>query len=162
MSAPSTGAMFTRMVGTPSTDTATVALAGQCLTDAENEIKKRLAKRYDFTAAPFDTTTTYPPQYTSLVELLAIGYMYENMARGSKDSYARADRYIKKVSDNINDLLEGNAQLLDTSGNPVSEIDGEWTVYTTTNYPNTFNEDDPENWKVSSDKLDDIEALRDE
>ncbi len=161
MAGPTTTAMSTRMVGTVF-DTATTSLATQCITDAQNEINKRLTKRYDLTASPFNTTTAYPPQYTTMIEMLAIGYMYENLSRGGKDAYNRADRYIDKVMENIDDLLNGEAQLVDSTGSPVTESDSEWAVYGTDNYSPTFNEDDPDNWEVSQDKLDDIESLRDE
>lgn len=154
-------ALSIKMVGTVF-NTATTSLATQCITDAENEIKKRLAKRYDFSAAPFLTTTTYPPMIVTLTETLAIGYMYDNMSRGGKEGMARADRYIKRVMDNLTELNEGAAQLLDTTGAPVSEIEGEWTVYATEAYSHTFNEDEPKDWAVSTDKLDDISDERDE
>jgi hypothetical protein len=86
--------------------------------------------------------------------------MYENMSRGSKEGFARADRYIDRVMANINALLEGDAQLTDSSGNLVTEIEGDWRVVATTVYPQTFNEDDPHNWRVSQDKLEDIEDDR--
>jgi hypothetical protein len=143
------------MVGTIN-DTATAALAAVCITDAENEIKKKLSKRYDFSGSPFDTTTSIPPIITSLTETLAIGYMYENMARGSKEGHARADRYIKRVMENLDSLATGASQILDTAGSAVTEIDGDWAVHTTENYNTTFNEDDPENWSPDLDKLEDI------
>jgi hypothetical protein len=149
------------MVGTVN-DTATVSLASASIYDAENEIKKRLGKRYDFSVSPFLTTTSIPPMITSLTETLAIGYMYENMARGSKEGYARADRYIKRVTDNITELLEGEAALLNTAGAALTELEGPWRVQSTDAYPPTFNEDDPKFWKVSTDKLEDIEDERDE
>lgn len=161
MAGPTTTAVFARMVGTIN-DTATTALVTQCLSDAENEIKKRLAKRYDFSAAPFLTTTTYPPQYTILIERLAVGYTYEYMARGGKEAFNRSDKIIGRVMDNIDELVNGEAALIDTTGAVVEESDGTWTVQATTAYPNTFNEDDPENWDVSTTKLDDISSARDE
>ena len=143
------------MVGTVF-DTLTTNLASASIYDAEAEIEKRLSKRYDFSAAPFDTTTTIPPMITVLTETLAIGYMYENMSRGSKEGYARADRYIKRVMENIDSLLAGEAQLTDSSGDLITEIDGDWAIQSATDYSPTFNEDDPDNWAVDQDKLDDI------
>ena len=154
-----TTSLFTKMIGTVN-DTATINLASASIYDAENEIKKLLAKRYDFSVAPFLTTTSIPPIVTTMTETLAIGYMYENMSRGSKEGYARADRYIKRVMDNIEKLVEGEAQLTDSSGDPISEIEGDWAVYTTDQYDNTFNEDDPSNWSPDQDKLDDIDSER--
>jgi hypothetical protein len=156
-----TTSLSTKMVGTIF-DSATTSLASASITDAEREIKKQLSKRYDFSAAPFLDYATVPPSLIYLTETLAIGYMYENMARGSKEGYARADRYIKRVMDNLEELKAGEAQLLDTNGEEVSEIVGDWAIHTTENYPPTFNEDDPENWKVSTSKFDDIEDSRDE
>ena len=147
------------MIGTVF-DTATVALASACIYDAENELKKHLCKRYDFSASPFLTTTSIPPMLTTLTETLAVGYMYENMARGSKDGYTRADRYIDRVMANVKQLLAGEAQFTDSTGDLIEEIDGDWAVYATTNYEPTFNEDDPQNWKVDQDKLDDIDSDR--
>jgi len=161
MAFATTTTLQVKMVGT-TFNSATTALATLCITDAENEIKKRLAKRYDFSAAPFLTTTTYPPMIVTLTETLAIGYMYENLARGGKESYVRSDKYIKRVMDNLTELNEGSAQLIGVDGIPVDELeDGEWQVFTTEQYPNTFNEDDPENWDVSSDKLEAISDERD-
>jgi hypothetical protein len=156
-----TSSLQAKMVGTIF-DSATTVLASTCIYDAENEIKKRLSGRYDFAAAPFLTTTTYPPMIITLTETLAIGYMYENMSRGSKEGYARADRYIKRVMENLKALSEGDAQLVDTAGVVVDELDGDWQVLVTESYPHTFNEDDPENWAVSSEKIDDIASERDD
>lgn len=159
MAGPTTTAMQTRMVGTVF-DTATTSLATQCLTDAQNEINKHLASRYDISASPFNTTTSYPPQYTTMIEMLAIGYMYEHLSRGGKDAYNRADRYIDKVMANLEQLKDGDAILVDSNGDTVTEAEGDWAVYGTTAYSKTFNEDDPDNWAVDQDKLDDIESER--
>lgn len=148
------------MVGTVF-DTATTNLASACIYDAETELKKHLCKRYDFTAAPFLTTTTYPPMIVTLAQTLALGYMYENMARGSKEGYARADRYIDRVMENVEALKNGEAQLTLSDGSLVEEIDGDWKILATTAYSPTFNEDDPENWKVDNNKLEDIADERD-
>jgi hypothetical protein len=156
-----TGALQIKMVGSPTFDSATVALASACIYDAENEIRKRLAQRYDFSASPFLTTTTLPPIIVTLTETLAVGYMYENMARGSKEGYARADRYIKRVFENLEMINEGKANIVDSTGAIVDQIDGDWAIYATENYSPTFNEDHPRNWIVSQDKLDDIDSERD-
>lgn len=155
-----TSSLAVKMIGTVF-DTATTNLASACMFDAENEIQKRLAKRYDFTASPFLTTTTHPPMIVTLVQTLSIGYMYENMARGSKEGLARADRYLKRVFENIDGLLDGKFQLSDASGTLVTETEGEWKVYeSASSYEPTFNEDSPESWSVDSDKLDDIASDR--
>jgi hypothetical protein len=155
-----TTSLQTKMVGTPTFDTATTNLASACIYDAENELRKLLSKRYDFGATPFLSASSLPPVIVTLTETLAIGYMYENMARGSKDGYARADRYIKRVMDDVALLVAGEAQLVDTAGAVVDEIAGDWAIIQTTQYEPTFNEDDPRKWKIDQDKLNDIAASR--
>lgn len=156
-----TSSLQTKMVGTVF-DTATTNLASACIYDAESEIKKQLSKRYDFAASPFLTTTTIPPIVTYMTETLALGYMYENMARGSKEGHQRADRYIKRVMDNLTSLQDGDVQLMDSSGSLITEITGDWIVRgTNSSYSPTFNEDDPTSWAVDQDKLDDIADERD-
>ena len=155
-----TSSLSVKMVGTVF-DTATTSLASTCIYDAENEIRKRLALRYDFTASPFLTTTSIPPMISTLAETLAVGYMYENMARGSKEGYARADRYIKRAMENLTALAAGEAALVGVSGTVIDVIEGDWAIRATTDYAPTFNEDDPHSWAVSSTKLDDISDERD-
>lgn len=160
MYATTTG-MAVKMVGTVF-DSATTSLASACIYDAENEIKKQLGKRYDVSSAYFQTTTSIPPIIRSLAETLAIGYMYEFMARGSKEGHARADRYIKRVMENLKSIAEGTLQVTDTAGAALTGNPDEWKVHSnTTDYSNTFNEDAPANWEVDPDKLEDIESERD-
>lgn len=88
--------------------------------------------------------------------------MHEATSRGSKDAYARADRYLKKAQTNLDQLLDGTAALVDSSGDIVETESNENPVYcNTTDYAPTFNEDDPKNWAVDGDKLDDIDDERD-
>ena len=153
-----------KMVGTVF-DTATVSLGVQCVLDAENEIKKWIGKRYDLSDTTyFSSSTVCPPLLRSLNQDLAIGYMYESMSRGSKEGYARADRYIKRVMDNLKNIQDGVVALLDTAGSAIPEnADAEWKVYeNVSSYASTFNEDSPKNWRVSRNKLDDISDERDE
>lgn len=84
------------------------------------------------------------------------------MSRGGKEGYVRSDKYIKRVMDNIKDLLNGDAKLLTPAGVDVAQLDNNWGIQVTTSYPQTFNEDDPTNWAVSTEKLDDISDDRDE
>ena len=157
-----TTGMQTKMVGTVF-DTATTSLASACIYDAENEVKKQLAKRYDTESAYFQTSTSIPPIIRSVTETLALGYMYENMSRGSKEGHARADRYIKRAMENLTSLQVGELQLTDTAGALITELSNDWQVqHTGDDYASTFNEDDPKNWKVDKDKLDDIADERED
>lgn len=159
-----TTSLEAKMIGTVF-DTATISLANQCITDAENEIKKWIGKRYDLSDTTyFSSATVAPPLLKTLNADLAVGYMYESMSRGSKEGYARADRYIKRVMDNLKNLQDGTVALVNSSGDLVPEdADREWKVYeNVSSYAPTFNEDNPKNWKVSRNKLNDIDDERDE
>lgn len=149
------------MVGT-TFDTATTSLCTKLITHSENEINKYLSKRYDISS--FNTSTSIPPLVTSLCETLAEGYMYQRMARGGKESISRGKELIKQAIDNLQLIADYKLDLVNSSGSVISDLSQ--TAYrvlsNTTNYANTFNEDDELNWKVSQNKLDDISTERDE
>jgi hypothetical protein len=139
-------------------DTATTSLADNLITQAENEVKKFLSKRYDLGSATFATSTSIPPVVTTITEWLATGYMHDSMSRGSKDSFKRADRFINRAMDNLKEIAGYKLDLLDTAGSVI--VDKSTTSYqvltNTDTYSNTFDEDDPLNWAVNSNKLEDI------
>lgn len=147
------------MVGTKN-DSATSALVSAMITDAEAEVDKFLSKRYDLSTAYFQTSTSTPPAIRMITETLALGYTYENMARGSKEAYMRSDRLIKRATDNLQSIMDGDMQLFDSAGNLIDETDVNWQIKNSTDYTPTFAEDDPKNWKVDPDKLDDISDER--
>lgn len=146
--------------GTGNSFSGLTALASDCITDAENEVKKRLAVKYD--VGEWTTSAATPPMVQTITKWLAVGYLYEATARGSKEAFARADRYIKRGQQNLDEILAGKAELTDSSGDVV-EVDAEAkpVLGNTTDYHPTFNEDSPLNWRPDSDKLDDIDDERD-
>jgi hypothetical protein len=144
------------MIGT-TFDTGTSALATKCITWAENEINKKLVKRYDITAFQ----TTVPPVLESIAEQLSIGMMYEQMSRGSKESLNRAEQIKKSAMDNLKDLSENKIGIADTAGSIISPRTGAKGVLdNTSGFTPTFAEDSPLNWEVDSDKLDAIDGDR--
>lgn len=148
------------MIGT-NFDTATTSLATECITDAEAEVNKYLSKRYDLGSAYFQTSTSTPPIVRSITRWLAQGYMYQQMARGTESK--RGDQLVKRGVDNLELLRDFKADLFDTAGSIIAEAsDGNMRVLSnTSDYSNTFNEDDELNWAVDEDKLDDIDSERD-
>jgi len=138
-------------------NTATTALCSSLIIDAENEIRKRLSKRYDVSADAFQTSTSTPPMVTTLCEWLTMGYMYENLSRGGTEAFGRADRFLKKANDNIDDILNFKANILNTTGSTIAEGSESLPMYSNSDdYSSTFDEDDPLKWTVDKDKLDDI------
>lgn len=137
------------------------ATASEMIDQAEAEINKQLSSRYDISSATFNTTTSIPPMVTTLCKWLSLGYLYENTARGSKDAYMRADRYIKKAQKNLEGILNYEYNLVDAGGDLVSDNSTDMQVLSnTTNYHETFNEDSQLNWEPDGDKLQDIKDER--
>lgn len=148
------------MVGTEF-DTATSALASKLITHSENEINKWLSKRYDVTVF-MATSTAVPPLVTSLAETLSEGYIYQRMSRGGKEADQRGKILISQVLENLKMISEYKLDLTNSTGSVIQDMSQ--TAYrvmsSTSGYSETFNEDDPLNWRVDQDKLDDIEDER--
>lgn len=135
---------------------ALTATASKAIDQAENEINKILSKRYDVSNWQ-DTTTSIPPMVSTLCEWLSLGYTYELTARGSKDAYVRADRFIKKAHDNMNAIIDGKYNLVDENEDVIEDGSAKIQILGgQENYHTTFDEDDPLNWTVDKDKLTDI------
>ena len=151
-----TTSLDTLMVGV-SFDTATSALADKCITWAEDEINKKLAKRFDVST----WTTTTPPLVISLCEQLSQGYMHQQLSRGGVESMTRGQTYIDRVTDNLNMLAENKLQLVDSTGSAITRLSGLGVMSNTKDYTPTFAEDSELNWSVDTDKLADISDSRD-
>jgi len=148
----------TWLVGT-TLDAATTSQVGQCITWAENEVNKMLAKRYDVSAW---VSGSVPPHVRGMTEQLATGFYFRTGARGGKEAFQRADAFIKPVMENLKELAEGRLELVDTAGSlilPRGSAPG--VLSSTDGYTSTFAEDDPLLWRVDPDKLDDIASDRD-
>lgn len=153
-----TTSMQILMVGTEF-DTATTALCSRLITHSENEINKYLSKRYDISSIQ----SPVPPLVTSLCETLTEGYMFQRMSRGGKDSMAQGKALIDQAVTNLKLIADYKADLMDSSGDAISDsVNGAFSMKSTTSdYSNTFNEDNPLNWEVDPDKLDAIISERD-
>jgi len=143
------------LVGT-TVDTATTSLLSKKIDLSENTIKSRLSKRYDVSS--FNTTTAVPPQLTNLCEKLTEGFYYQSASRGNEKMLKRGDMCVKWAMNELKMISDGVVNLLDTSGSSITERDdGKWDMTSSSyGYTSTFNEDDPINWQVDSDKIDDI------
>lgn len=148
------------MIGTDF-DTATTSLATKCITHAENEVNKWLSKRYDLSS--FNTSTAIPPLVTSLAETLSEGYMYQRLSRGDKEWRTRGKELITQATENLTLISSYKLDLLDSSGSPIADMSN--TAYrvlsNTDTYSTTFDEDSDLNWKVDTDKFQDISDGRD-
>lgn len=141
-------------------DTATTSLCSMCITWAEGFIRGKLARRYDVSASPFNTSTSIPTQITSITEKMAMGYYFKNSSRGSKESISRGEALLKEGRDEIMGFVNGECDLVDNSYAVVS--DRRSGIYESfSSYHTTFDEDDPVDWSVDTDKLSDISDGRD-
>jgi len=141
--------------------TGMTALVDRLITHAENEVNKYMSKRYD--VADWSTTTAIPPLVTTWTETLAAGYLYQNMSRGGSESMKRGQTYIDRVLKNMTEVADGVFDLISPTGGTVTQSSTKTAKFvqsSTSGYANTFNEDDPLNWAVDDDKLDDIASER--
>lgn len=150
------------MIGTEF-DTATTLLCTKLITHAENEVNKFLSKRYDLSSSTFLTSTSIPPLVTSLAETLTEGYMYQRMSRGNKEWTSRGKELINQAIDNLKLIADYKEDLVNSAGAPLSDMSQTAfrVLCNTSDYTTTFDEDSELNWKVDSDKLNDIDAGRD-
>lgn len=154
------------MVGVQFTTTGNVTTLGSKMIDqAEAEVNKYISKRYDITSDTFQTATSIPPLVRSLTERLSEGYMWHSISRGGagEKSIARGNILIKDVRENLKLIADYKMDLLDTTGSVITDMSNTAfrVLSNTKDFSNTFDEDDPLNWAIDSDKLIDIGNNRD-
>jgi hypothetical protein len=141
-------------------DTATSLLGDKVVKRSENEIRKYLSKRYDLSSDTFQTTTSTPPLIQDLCEQMATGYMRVYFSRGGKETIKLGWELVKEARDNLKKIMEYELDLFDSTGSIIADKSN--TAYRvlgdTDDYTTTFNEDDPLDWAVDKDKLNDIES----
>jgi hypothetical protein len=144
-------------------NTATVAVAGECITWAEDEIRKYLSRRYDMSSAAFQTSTSTPPIVKSWATRLSIGYTEIQLARGGKEAIALGESKVDSVLKNLELVAEGILSVSDSTGSLLTESDNSaFKVQSSTSgYKETFDVDDPLDWEIDSTRLEDIKGDRD-
>lgn len=142
-------------------DTATTSLCSMCITWAESLIRTSLARRYDMSASPFNTSTSIPTQITSITEQIAMGHYFKLSSRGSKESLGRGEALIDQGVKSLNAIMESKVNLLDNTFSTISDRMSRAVKCSTSSYNTTFNEDDPLLWKPDSNKISDIADDRD-
>jgi len=154
-----TTAISTLLVDFNTLTSANSAMLSKCITHAENEVNKYLSKRYD--TSSWNTTTAIPPTVTSLTETYAEGLFWVRASRGGKETIARGQALIKMALENLKDIAAYKADLVDSTGTLVTRRSDNLGVLSNTDgYNSTFAEDDPLDWEVDADKLNDLSTLR--
>ena len=140
-------------------------LASKMIDQAEAEINGVLARRYDLSQDAFQTTTSIPPQVRQWAENLSEGRMWMALSRGGagKESMERGRGLVKMVREDLKLLAEYKAELLATSGSLIQDMSNTSfrVMCNTSTYTPTIDEGDELNWRVDSDKLDDISNAKD-
>jgi hypothetical protein len=149
------------LIGT-TLDTATTNLLSKCIDWSQDEINKYLSKRYDISSF-YTSTASVPPLITTWCENMSEGFYHMRNSRGGKESIKRGEKIHDMVMGNLKDIAEYKFALTDSSGAELSEKTNTSFLIkeNTSSYSPTFNEDSPLNWKIDSDKLDDISDERD-
>jgi hypothetical protein len=157
-----TTTLDTLMIGT-TFDTATTNVAAECIRWSEDEIIKYLSKRYDISAAAFQTSTSIPPIVRTWCERMAQGYLHMELSRGGKEALSRGEKMIQMVLDNLEMVKDGELDILNTAGSSITEnSNSSMTVLANTDsYAQTFDEDEALDWTVDADKLELISDERD-
>ncbi len=157
-----TTTLDTVMVGV-TFNTATTSVATECITWSEDEIRKYLSKRYDMSSAQFQTSTSTPPMVKTWATRMACGYLEMQISRGGTEALKRGQDKVDSVIDNLKLVKSGALDVLNTAGSSLTE--GANSAFkidsNASGYEQTFNVDDPLDWEVDSDRLNDIEDDRD-
>ena len=124
---------------------------GQYFIDrADNYIDSRLAIRY---SVPFKQTTA-PPILTDIsANLAAYGIIKRLKIETNENEQDYARTFYNDGMRMLKELREGTTDILDTSGNIIYPLSQTGIISSTSRYQPVFNEGDPINWGVSSDKI---------
>ena len=119
---------------------------------ADNYIDSRLAKRY---TVPFTQSTT-PPILTDISANLAAYGIIKRLKIETNDTeqdYART--FNNDGMRMLKEILKGDADILDTSGDVISTLGSTGIVSSTSKYQPIFNEGKDIDWMESQDKISD-------
>lgn len=158
-----TTALDTMIPGVLINTTTVSSLASLCIDWAETHVKAKISRRYDTSSDPFLTSTSIPPQLTSLTEQLAGGYFFQQISRGAPESMARGQLLIDMAKESLLMLADSDCDLLNTAGSSVSErvtSSRQEVISSSSSFYTTFDEDSPLNWKVDPSKLSAIKSGR--
>lgn len=149
--------ILTILPGLPQTSTSagyssTVSIITSHIGRADSIIDGMLAKRY---SVPFSSA---PPLVKTISEDIGSAFAYRSFF--TQDNYNKSEYFaelITEAKDLLREIAKGDIDLVDSSGNVISEReDSNVSVCesTTQNFTPTFLEDTSTSWEVSQDKLD--------
>lgn len=146
---------------TTTSDTAGTNIFSRHVDRAEGIVTTYIASRYDPSAFVVSTTTTnVPPIVRALSEDLASWWSIRGtILQGTPLGQEREAAY-KRAWEVLDELKKGEINLTYTTGSSVPARAARFRS-STDGYSHIFHLDDPRNWKVDRDQVDDIADTRD-
>lgn len=141
---------------TTTSDTTGVALFSAQVDRAEGEVNSFLSARF---AMPFSTV---PPLVRSLTEDIACYYTIRAAYTHDGELQNKFLDDFKSAFVTLESIRDGKTNLAYTDGSLVPSRSSDRYLSNTNDYSPTFNLDSARKWKVSQNRLDDIEDERDE
>jgi phage gp36-like protein len=148
--------MKARFPGFPQSSTTFDTVLSDNITRAESVVNASIARRYGL---PF---TTVPPYIITIAEDLSAGYAYRSsFMRDSHNTSEWQEELVDKAMDMLKEIKDGDIDLVDTSGNIISERSTRTVITSNTeDYTLAFGLDTSTSWRVDPDRLSDIATDR--
>lgn len=146
--------------GLASPNTATTAIITAHIQRADALIDGKCARRYEVPFAA--TSTSTPPLIKSLSEDITAFYSYRSLfTRDNVNRLEYLDDFYASAMATLQEIQDGKLDLVDTSGNVISETSSDARVYSTTeNFTPIFDVDDELSQIIDPDRLESIRTAR--
>jgi len=145
---------------TTSSDTAGMNLFSRHIDRAEGIVNAYVTAKYSLPFITATSTTNVPTMVRTLSEDIASWYAaraaYAQDGQRRQEYLDRFEGAIKQLED----IRDGKTKLAYTDGSVVPNRSSARMLSTTEGYAHVFNMDDPKNWGVDQDQIDDIEGDR--
>lgn len=140
--------------------TATAALIGSHITRADNIINGKIARRYDVGGF----VSSAPPLLQTVSEDIASYFSYRSLYSSDNQNFNEWTDKFKDAMTILDEILNGDLDLVDSSGNLISERESTTTNgevdSNTIDTQSFFDVDEPTEWAFDSDMLDTVAGNR--
>jgi phage gp36-like protein len=112
------------------------------------------SKLYGLYSVPFSTT---PLMINQISKMWAAYYILKVVYSAATPEQSNWMNTFKENANGLlNDIINGHTPLIDSTGSSVSKRSGAGIESTTSNYRPVFTEGDASDWKISEDKISDL------
>lgn len=141
---------------TTTSDTVGTAIFAKQITNAETIVNSYISARYSL---PF---TTIPPLLTTLTEGLAVcGFIKASYVQDGQIDNKYWEAFCKSAYETLENIKNGETKLTLTDGSLVAPKTSSRFMISSENYAPVFGMDEPTEWGISTNQLDEIESERD-